>query len=130
MLRGFVDHPPSAEEMRFVRENRTGNVPIRLQTDDAMVRQIADLIGRSLPLDFMSRYGEGMARVTATDVLSRLRATTWTRITSSSSLSARAPRSKRDFARPTSRPSWSSIEMAHPLDEVWMVRRSRVHCSR
>lgn len=74
VLRGFVDRAPSDEEMTFARGNRVGSVAIRLQTTNEMARQIGDLVGRGLPVDFMAAYGAGMARVTPADVLAAGRA--------------------------------------------------------
>jgi zinc protease len=68
-LRGIAgDKPPTPEEFAFGKTNRSASLPLQFETQQALAARLVELIYQNVPLDFYTRYQDGLSRVTVEDV--------------------------------------------------------------
>jgi zinc protease len=67
-LRQFVTEGPSEEELTAAKQNLTGGFALRLDSNSAIVEQLAAIGYYRLPLDYLDRYIESVEAVTLEQV--------------------------------------------------------------
>jgi zinc protease len=68
-LRGIAaEKPPTLEEFEFGKTNRIASMPLQFETQQALAARLVELLYQNVPLDFFTRYQEGLSRVTMDDV--------------------------------------------------------------
>lgn len=68
ILEGFLKEGPSAEELAAAKANLIGSFPLRLDSNKKILENVANIGFYGLPLDYLDRYQERVAAVTAEDV--------------------------------------------------------------
>jgi zinc protease len=68
-LRGIAGaKPPTAEEFTFGKTNRLASMPLQFETQQALAARLVELLYQNVPLDYFTRYQDGLNRVTLDDV--------------------------------------------------------------
>lgn len=68
-IRELQDGGPTSEELDAAKDYLAGILPLQFQTTEQVAGRLADLFVYRLPDDYLSRYRERIAAVTADDVL-------------------------------------------------------------
>ena len=68
-VRRITAEPVAAAELADVKANRTGSLPMRLETNDGIADSLLEMIWYDLGLDYLRRYADRVRAVTGEDIL-------------------------------------------------------------
>ena len=68
VLAGFLAEGPSEKELRAAKQNLTGSFPLRIDSNQKILENVAVIGFYNLPLDYLDRYTENVQKVTAAEV--------------------------------------------------------------
>ncbi|MBK7899460.1 MAG: insulinase family protein [Azonexus sp.] len=68
VLKAFLAEGPTAQELEAAKANLTGSFPLRLDSNKKILDNVANIGFYGLPLDYLDRYQEKIAAVSAADV--------------------------------------------------------------
>ena len=68
VLAGFLADGPSEEELQAAKQNLVGSFPLRLDSNQKILENVALIGFYGLPLDYLDRYAENVEKVTATEI--------------------------------------------------------------
>ncbi len=68
VLREFVDKGPTEAELQAAKDNLIGGFALRIDSNRKLLDNVANIAWNGLPLNYLDRWTEEMAKVTAADV--------------------------------------------------------------
>jgi zinc protease len=68
IIREFVAHGPTPEELKAAQDNLIGGFALRLDSNKKLLDNLANLAWHDLPLDYLDQWTQKVAAVTVTDI--------------------------------------------------------------
>ncbi len=68
VVRDFVDKGPTEAELQAAKDNLIGGFALRIDSNRKLLDNVANIAWNGLPLDYLDRWSERMARVTVDEV--------------------------------------------------------------
>ena len=68
VVKDFVEKGPTEAELKAAKDNLIGGFALRIDNNRKLLENVASIAWNQLPLDYLDRWSENMAKVTADDV--------------------------------------------------------------
>ena len=68
VVKDFVEQGPTEAELQAAKDNLIGGFALRIDNNRKLLENVASIAWNRLPLDYLDRWSENMAKVTADDV--------------------------------------------------------------
>jgi len=68
VVKDFVEQGPTEAELQAAKDNLIGGFALRIDSNRKLLDNVANIAWNQLPLDYLDRWTEHMAKVTASDV--------------------------------------------------------------
>lgn len=68
VLAGFLADGPNEEELQAAKQNLVGSFPLRLDSNQKILDNVAAIGFFGLPLDYLDHYAENVEKVTAAQI--------------------------------------------------------------
>ena len=69
VIREFVAHGPTVDELKAAQDNLIGGFALRLDSNKKLLDNLANLAWHDLPLDYLDQWTQKVAAVTVTDIV-------------------------------------------------------------
>jgi zinc protease len=68
VIRDFVEHGPTAAELKAAQDNLIGGFALRLDSNKKLLDNLANLAWHDLPLEYLDRWTQQVAKVSVSDI--------------------------------------------------------------
>jgi zinc protease len=68
VVKDFVEKGPTEAELQAAKDNLIGGFALRIDSNRKLLDNVASIAWNQLPLDYLDRWSEHMAKVTGDDV--------------------------------------------------------------